>query len=88
MQKTQETLVLSLDREDPLEEEMATHSSILAWKNPMDRGAYSPWGRKELDTTEATSCAHMRGRWSTLIYLCFLQTHHKNEKKKVYQLKH
>ena len=25
------------DREDPLEEEMATHSSILAWKNPMDR---------------------------------------------------
>ena len=35
----QETRVRSLGREDPLEEEMATHSSILAWKNPMDRDA-------------------------------------------------
>ena len=32
--------VLSLGQEDPLEKEMATHSSILAWKNPMDRGAW------------------------------------------------
>ena len=32
MQKTQETLVRSLGGEDPLEEEMAIHSSILAWK--------------------------------------------------------
>ena len=34
---------------------MATHSSILAWKIPMDRGAwlgYSPRGHKESDTTE------------------------------------
>ena len=31
-----ETQVQSLDWEDPLEKEMATHSSILAWKNPMD----------------------------------------------------
>ena len=30
----QETWVLSLDREDPLEKEMATHSSTLAWKIP------------------------------------------------------
>ena len=30
----QETKVLSLDREDPLEKEMATHSSILAWRIP------------------------------------------------------
>ena len=30
----QETLVQSLDWEDPLEEEMATHSSILAWEIP------------------------------------------------------
>ena len=36
----QETQVQSLGREDPLEKEMATHSSILAWKNPMDRGAW------------------------------------------------
>ena len=36
----QETWVQSLGQEDPLEKEMATHSSILAWKNPMDRGAW------------------------------------------------
>ena len=35
----QETLVRSLGQEDPLEKEMATHSNILAWKIPMDRGA-------------------------------------------------
>ena len=34
----QETQVQSLGWEDPLEEEVATHSSILAWKNPMHRG--------------------------------------------------
>ena len=36
----QEMQVLFLSQEDPLEEEMATHSSILAWKNAMDRGAW------------------------------------------------
>ena len=40
MQKTQETWVRSLSWEDPLEEEMATHSSILAWRTLMDRGAW------------------------------------------------
>ena len=34
MLKTQETHVQSLNREDPLEEEMATHPSILAWRIP------------------------------------------------------
>ena len=34
MQETQETWVRSLDQEDPLEEGMATHSSILAWRIP------------------------------------------------------
>ena len=41
-------------RKMPLEKEMATHSSILAWKNPMDRGAWwaAVYGvRKESDTT-------------------------------------
>ena len=37
-QETQETWVRSLGWEDPLEEGMATHSSILAWRIP-DRGA-------------------------------------------------
>ena len=34
MQETQKTLVQSLGQEDSLEEEMATHSSILAWRIP------------------------------------------------------
>ena len=36
----QETWVQSLGREDPLEEGMATHSSILAWRTCKDRGAW------------------------------------------------
>ena len=36
----QETWVPSLVQEDPLEKEMATHCSILAWKNSMDRGSW------------------------------------------------
>ena len=35
-----ETCVQSLGWEDPLEEGMATHSSILAWRIPVDRGAW------------------------------------------------
>ena len=35
-----ETWVLSLGWEDPLENEMATHSNILAWEIPMNRGAW------------------------------------------------
>ena len=53
------TWVQSLDCEDPLEEGMAAHFSILAWRIPMDRGAwqatYSPQGRKESDTAEQLS---------------------------------
>ena len=49
-----ETWVQSLGWEDPLEKEMATHSSILAWKISGRRRLVdcSPWGRKESDTTE------------------------------------
>ena len=36
----QDTWVQSLGQEDPLEEGMPTHSSILAWRIPMDRGAW------------------------------------------------
>ena len=35
----QETWVQFWSQEDPLEKEMATHSGILAWRNPIDRGA-------------------------------------------------
>ena len=49
-----ETWVRSLGWEDSLEKEMATHSSILAWRIPWRRSlvGYSPCGRKESDTTE------------------------------------
>ena len=36
----QEILVQSVGSQDPLEDSMASHSSILAWRNPMDRGAW------------------------------------------------
>ena len=44
----QEMWVQSLGQKDPLEQEMATHSSILVWKIPWMVG-YSPWNHKELD---------------------------------------
>ena len=52
---TGETQVQSLGWEDFLEKEIATQSSILAWKIPRTEELgrlYSPWGHKELDTTE------------------------------------
>ena len=52
---TRESQVRSLGREDPLEKGMATHSSILAWEIPLERGAW--WATvhgitKESDTTQ------------------------------------
>ena len=49
-----ETWVRSLGGEDPLEKEMATHSSILAWRIPWTErlGGLQSTGRKESDTTE------------------------------------
>ena len=50
----QETQVLSLGQEVPLEKKMCTHSSILAGKSHGQRSlvGYSPWGRKESNSTE------------------------------------
>ena len=53
-----------MSREDPLEKEMATHSSILAGKHSVDRGAWralSPWGHKELDMTEQLNSTELNG---------------------------
>jgi len=60
MWETQETQVQSLGGEDPMQQEMASHSSILAWEIHGQRNlaGYSPWGRKESDTTE-----HMMDGW-------------------------
>ena len=53
----QETWVQSLGWEDPLEEGMATYSSILAWRIPMDRGAWQAAVHSvaKLDTAERLS---------------------------------
>ena len=55
-----ETRVQSLGWEDPLEEGMATHSSILAWRIPVDRGAWQATVHRiaESDMTERLSTAH------------------------------
>ena len=56
----QEAWVPSLSWEDLLEESMTTHSSILAWRIPMDKAWWaSPWGHKELDTTERLSTTQL-----------------------------
>ena len=50
-----ETWVQFLGWGDPLEEGMVTHSSILAWRIPLDRGSWQAtvhWVGEELDTTE------------------------------------
>ena len=43
-------------QEDPLEEDMTIHTTVLAWEIHGQKSlvGYSPWGCKELDTTEAT----------------------------------
>ena len=48
--------VPSLGREDPLEKEVAIHSTLLAWIIPWteEPGGYSPWGRQVWGTTEHT----------------------------------
>ena len=70
----QVTWVQSLGREDTLEKEMATHSSILAWRIPWAEepgGLYSPWGRKESDMTEWLST--IWGHYSIFLELCAAQ---------------
>ena len=61
-----ETWVLPLGWEDPLEEGMAIHSSILAWKNPKDGGSWKATLHglaKESDTTEQL-ITHTQGQMS------------------------
>ena len=61
----QEVQVPSLGWEDPLEKEMATHSSVLAWEIHGQRSlaGYSPWGCKESDTHTLT-VAGRASSWS------------------------
>ena len=59
-----ETWVRSLGWEDPLEEGLATHSRIRAWRIPWTEapGGWSAWGHKELGTTERLSTAQQGGK--------------------------
>ena len=65
-----ETWVRSLGREDPLEKEMATHSSILAWRIPWmeEIGGLQSKGRKESDTTERLHLHFKRGRFDSCVW--------------------
>ena len=67
----QETRVQSLGREDPLEKEMATHSSILVWEIPWteDPGGYSPWGRRKVRHNFAT-------KQQIIMYACLYVCEH------------
>ena len=80
VQKSQETWVRSLDEEDPLEEGMATHSSILAWRLPWteEPGGYSPRGLKNRTRLKGQSTAH-----STCVTGWIQITNHKKMKRQI-----
>ena len=71
-----ETWIQSLGWEDPLEEGMATHSSILAWRIPVDRGTwqatYTVHGVAESDITERLRTAQAIINIDDLINLLIL----------------
>ena len=79
-QETQETWVRFLGQEDPLEKEVATRTSILAWGSHGQRSlvGYSPWGHKESDTTERLSTHQSgilsQGKTEALSFMLGLQT--------------
>ena len=64
MQETQEMQIQPLGWEDPLEEEMTTHSSILVWKIPWteEHGGLPSVESQRLGTAQLnTPCGHKRG---------------------------
>ena len=68
----QEPQVQSLGREDPLEKEMAAHSRFLLAEFRGERNlvGYSPWGRKESDTTEQLTHTHTHTHTRFIRLLC------------------
>ena len=84
MQEMQEMQVQSLGREDPLEEETATYSSILAWRIPWTEEpvGYGAWGLKESDKTErlSTHCFFFPVSFTVVKFLYFLQEKTKQNK--------
>ena len=73
-----ETWFRSLGWEDPLEKEMATHSSILAWRIPWmeELGGLQSTGHKESDTTERLHFHFIHIRWRNTLALCDKDHYH------------
>ena len=73
MQETQETELLSLGPEDPLEKEMETHSNIIAWEIPWTEGPGrlqtpgSPWGHYRVGHDLATKQQQQQQIWKILL---------------------
>ena len=67
-EERQEMQVQSLGQEDPLDKDTTTHSSILAWENPMDRGAWWATGHgvTEADITEHTTHPIWWADWNNI----------------------
>ena len=70
MQEPQELWIQSMDQEDPLEEGMATHSSILTWRNPWTE---EPGGLQFIASQRRSVHAHIY----EYMYLCqYIYIHH------------
>ena len=67
MQEMQKVQAWSVAKEDPLQEGMATHTSILAWKIPWteEPGGLQSIGWAESDTMEATEYVYFNGSQNT-----------------------
>ena len=68
--ETQDMWVQSLGQEDLLEKELATHSSILAWRVPWTKEPEGLWGHKELDMTKQLTNTHVEYRKIVSTMLC------------------
>ena len=93
MEELQDMQVQSLGQEDPLEEGMATHSSIIGWRIPWTEEPGSPWGHKELDTTEQlnnndlfSSCDLITSYGCSLNKLCVVDDQEKDVLRKKKEL--
>ena len=76
MQEMPETWAQLMSQEDPLEKEMATHSSILAWKIPWaeEPDGLQSMGSQELDMIKHAHCMPLEILWSCSLQSCHLLT--------------
>ena len=82
MQEVQKMQVWSLGWEDPLEEELASHASILSWTIPWTEepgGLYSPWVCRESDRTEHTHILYFISIFPVITFSQALQVIYTND---------